>query len=218
LTKQLGKQKSIWLLLPFFGTLLFVTLYVIATFFYPGGSQADKNSTGFSWADNYWCNLLNEPAINGQHNPAKPIAMTGMLILCLSLSYFWFLFPRHVNVGKFVKSSIQISGAVAMTIAFFLFANIDHDMVINSASIFGLIATIGTFIGLYKVRWYGLLTIGFFIILLVGLNNYFYNNKALMVYLPIVQKISFATFLVWVCGIDINLYRRINGIDSRMYV
>lgn len=206
--KQPRKQKSIWLLVPFFGTLLFVNLYVIATFFYPGGSQADKNSIGFSWADNYWCNLLHETAINGQHNPAKPIAMTGMLILCLSLAYFWFLFPEHIDVGKFTKRAIQVTGTIAMTIGFFLFTDFNHDLLINSASVFGLVATIGTFIGLYKARWYGLLIMGFFILLLIGLNNYFYHSKELIVYLPIVQKVTFATFLVWLCGIDINLYRK----------
>ena len=104
-------------------------LYIVATLFYPGGSQADKNSIGFSWINNYWCNLLNENAINGQYNPAKPIAMTGMFVLCLTLSFFWFFFPRQINLGKFAKLAIQISGTLAMTIAFFLFTNIDHDLV-----------------------------------------------------------------------------------------
>ncbi len=89
-------------------------VYIIATFFYPGGSQVDKNSIGFSWINNYWCNLLNENAINGQHNPAKPIAMAGMLVLCLTLTFFWFLFPRYINIGKFAKRTIQISGTLSL--------------------------------------------------------------------------------------------------------
>ena len=195
-------------LTPIFGTILFVIFYVIATLFYPGGSQTDKNSIGFSWTHNYWCNLLNENAINGQHNPAKPIAITGMFVLCLTLTFFWFLFPRHINIGKFAKHAIQISGTLAMTIAFFLFTDINHDLVTNLASIFGLVATVETFIGLYKTKWYGLFAFGLLNILLVGLNNYVYYNKGLIIYLPIIQKISFATFLVWICSIDINLYRR----------
>ena len=208
MTTQLEKQKSIWVLTPIFGTIIFVVLYIVATLFYPGGSQVDKNSIGFSWINNYWCNLLNENAINGQHNPAKPIAMTGMFVLCLTLSFFWFLFPRHINIGKFAKLAIQISGTLAMTIAFFLFTNINHDLVTNLASIFGLIAIFGTFIGLYKTKWYGLFAFGLLNVLLVGLNNYVYYNKGLIIYLPIIQKISFAIFLFWVCSIDINLYRR----------
>jgi len=89
LTKTLIKAKSILILTPLFGTLLFTCLYFIATLFYPGGSQADKNSKGFSWTNNYWCNLLNENAMNGQHNAARPIAITAMLVLCTTLMIFW---------------------------------------------------------------------------------------------------------------------------------
>lgn len=172
----------------------FVMVYIIATFFYPGGSQVDKNSIGFSWINNYWCNLLNENAINGQHNPAKPIAMAGMLVLCLTLTFFWFLFPRYINIGKFAKRTIQISGTLSMTIAFLLFTDINHDLITNLASFFGFIATVGTFIGLYKTKWYGLFAFGLLNILFVGLNNYVYYNKELIIYLPVIQKISFATF------------------------
>jgi len=183
-------------------------LYIVAALLYPGGSQVDKNSIGYSWSNNYWCNLLYEYAINGQHNPAKPVAMTGMFILCSTLSFFWFLFPRRINLDNNLKLTIQISGILAMTIAFLLFTNINHDLVINSASILGLIATAGIFIGLHKIKWYGLLSFGVLNILLVGLNNYFYHNKELITYLPIIQKITFASFLLWFCSIDISLYRR----------
>jgi hypothetical protein len=208
LTEQTDKTKNIWVLTPFLGTILFVVLYVIATFFYPGGSQLDKNSVGFSWANNYWCNLLNENAINGQPNPAKPIAMTGMFVLCLTLTFFWIQFPRQINISKILKLTIQVSGTLAMTIAFLLSTNINHDIVTNFASAFGLIATVGAFIGLYKTKWFGLFAFGLLNILLVGVNNYFYYTKGLIVYLPVIQKISFATFLIWICVIDLKLYRR----------
>ena len=73
---------------------------------------------------------------------------------------------------------------------------------------FGLVATVGTFMGLYKNKWYGLFSFGLLNILLAGLNNYLYYSKELIIYLPIIQKISFATFLIWVCSIDLKLYRR----------
>ena len=202
------KAKNILLLIPIFGTLIFVILYFIATLNYPGGSQVDKNSIGFSWTNNYWCNLLNEAAINGQKNSAKPIALTGMFVLCLTLSFFWYLFPRHTNIDKKLKLTIQISGLIAMIIAFFLFTNINHDLLTNLATSFGAIATIGTFIGLYKQKWFRLFRFGLLNILLVGLNNLCYYNKEFIIYLPVIQKISFATFLIWICLINIKLYRR----------
>jgi hypothetical protein len=206
LTQRTHKAKNIWLLTPIFGTLIFVLLYFFAAVFYPGGSPVNKNSIGFSWTNNYWCNLLNETAINGQPNPAKPVALTGMFVLCFTLSFFWFIFPKQINISKNLKLIIQVSGILAMTVAFFLFTPLNHDLVTNLASSFGAIATIGTFIGLYKNKLFALFAFGLLNILLVVLNNLYYYNKELIVYLPVVQKISFATFLVWICCINIKLF------------
>jgi hypothetical protein len=208
LTQQTNKTKSIWVLTPVFGALVFVLLYVVATVLYPGGSQADKQAAGFSWVNNYWCTLLNDIAINGQPNAAKPVAMTGLFVLCVTLACFWYLFPIYVNPGKKLKPVIQVTGALAMMVAFFLFSSINHDLVTNLASIFGLIATLGTFVGLYKAKWFKLLVFGFVIILLVGLNNYVYYSKGLIIYLPVIQKISFAAFLFWICCINICICRK----------
>ncbi|MFN8356337.1 MAG: hypothetical protein U0Y10_17910 [Spirosomataceae bacterium] len=198
--------KRIWALTPIFGTVIFVILYFIATLYYPGGSQFDKNSIGFSWTNNYWCNLLNDTAINGQKNAGQPIALTAMLILCLTLSSFWLQFPNHTNLDKKYKLTIQVCGTLAMTIGFFLFTKFDHDLITNLASLFGLIATIGTFIGLYKNSWKTLFYFGLMNILLVITNNFLYYNKDLISYLPIVQKITFATFLIWVCFINLKIF------------
>ena len=199
-------SKRFLLLTPIFGTVLFVILYFIATLFYPGGSQVNKNSVGFSWLNNYWCNLLNEQAINGQLNSAKPIAMAAMFILCLTLILFWFLFPKYIAVDKKLAIIIKGCGSLAMIIGFLLFTNINHDLITNLASFFGVIATIGILIALYKIRWNRLFVLGLFNFLLVGLNNYVYYSKGLIIYLPVVQKITFALFLFWVCSIDLNLY------------
>ena len=207
MTKPTDQKRSILVLTPLFGTLLFVVLYIVATLLYPGGSQTDKNAVGFSWVNNYWCNLLNEYAINGQPNPAKPVAIAGMFILCLTLVFFWFLFPRHTDASRTLKLVIQTSGTLAMTIAFFLFTNINHDLIINVASTLGLIATAGVFVGLHKLKWLNLFRFGLLNILLVVANNYVYHTKGLIVYLPVIQKISFAAFLIWVCCIDIKLFR-----------
>jgi len=208
LTSQLNNTKKSWLLLPVFGIAIFVLLYITATLLYPGGSQVDKNADGFSWINNYWCNLINETAMNGQHNPAKPYALTAMFVLCVSLSFFWFYFPMQISFGKLSRLIIQVSGTIAMAIAFLLFTDFNHDLVINLASIFGLIATTGTFFGLYKSKWYGLFLFGLLNLLLIGVNNYVYYTKELIIYLPVIQKISFASFLIWICSIDVHLYRK----------
>mgnify|MGYP001161948235 FL=1 len=206
MTKQ-RDIKIIWILTPCIGILLFVILYFVATLYYPGGSQFDTNAVGFSWTDNYWCNLLNDFALNGQKNMAKPIALTAMLILCMSLAYFWWQFPKYTHLGKYYAYGIQISGTLAMTIGLLLFTKIDHDLVTNLASLFGLLATTGTFLGLYKNGWKTLLYFGLLNIMLIVANNILYYNKDWIFYLPVVQKITFITFLIWICCIDIKIYR-----------
>jgi len=206
MTKQRA-IKHFWILAPIIGTILFLLLYFVSALYYPGGSQVDKNSVGFSWANNYWCNLLNDKAINGESNPAQPIAVTAMFILCATLTLFWVQFPKYTSINKANKLTIQISGSLAMFIGIFLFTKYDHDLITNIASVFGLIATIGTFIVLFKNRWTMLFYFGILNILLVVINNILYYNKDLIFYLPIVQKITFMTFLIWICLICYKIYR-----------
>jgi hypothetical protein len=40
---------SIWLLLPAAGSLIFVLMHIMATLYYPGGSQADKAAKGWQF-------------------------------------------------------------------------------------------------------------------------------------------------------------------------
>jgi hypothetical protein len=194
-------------LVPVFGSILFIILYIIAALLYPGGSGTDKTAIGYSWTNNYWCNLLNDDAINGEPNTAKPVAIAGMFILGLALSVFWILFPSVTQLKKYHRLLIQISGTVGMITSFLLLTKIDHDIAINTSSAFGLIAMLGTMIALYQLKWKGLFAFGIFDLLLIALNNYLYHTEQ-MTYLPLVQKFSFLSFLVWFCLIDLKLYRR----------
>jgi len=207
LTTVLHRSKNSWILTPVIGSILFVILYVIAALLYPGGSGIDKTAIGYSWTDNYWCNLLSEKAINGRTNIARPVAIAAMLILCLSLSTFWILFPALTQLKKYHRLLIQVAGTVCMLSSVLLLTSIDHDIAINTSSAFGLIAIIGTLIALYQLKWKRLFVIGLFDLLLVALNNYLYHSNE-MTYLPIVQKFSFLSFLVWFCLIDLELYRK----------
>ena len=207
MTIVLHRSKSIWILIPLIGSFLFIILYIIAALLYPGGSGANKTAIGYSWTNNYWCNLLSEKAINGQINTARPVAVTAMFILGLSLSSFWIQFPTLIQLKRYYKLLIQLAGTVSMLTSFLLLTSIDHDLVVNTSSAFGLIAMMGTLIALYQLKWKWLFAIGFFDLLLIALNNYLYHSNE-MIYLPVVQKISFLFFLSWFSLISINLYQK----------
>ena len=207
MTTQTNRAKSIWILIPIFGSLLFIVLYITAAFLYPGGSLSDKTTVGYNWTKNYWCNLLNDKAINGQVNTAKPVAVVAMLILCTSVSVFWIIFPASVQLKKYHRLIIQIAGILSMVTAFLLLTNIDHDLSINISSSFGFIAMLGTLSALYQLKWIRLFVFGLFNLLLIGLNNYIYHMSGDLTYLAIVQKFTFLSFLLWICCIEMRLYK-----------
>lgn len=198
------EKSNIPLVLPIAGIMLFVALYILAALQYPGGSQANPVSNGFSWMDNYFCNLLNQTAINGHPNKGQPIAIASLMVLALSLALFWWNFPKILPLNKIQSQIIRLSGVGSMMIACLLFTNINHDLITNTASLFGLIAILIAMWILYQNKRMFIFVFGLFNLLLVIVNNWFYYDPSLIKYLPLIQKISFASFLIWVCCINLS--------------
>jgi hypothetical protein len=190
--------------MPFWGIGIFFILYVVAAFFYPGGSQYDKAARAFSWTNNYWCDLLTMEAKNGQYNTARPIAVTSWVILCCSLSLFWYYLPVLFLISEKQKKIISISGIAAMAIAVFLFTSF-HDIVIQAGGLLGLVAFAGTLSGLYKTRLYGFFYTGLFCVMLMGLNYFIMVSANFSSYLPVVQKFTFVIVLLWI----LIVYRKV---------
>ncbi|HLO79392.1 MAG TPA: hypothetical protein VK166_00450 [Chitinophagaceae bacterium] len=199
------KDKTI-LLLPVAGVVIFVVLYLVATLYYPGGSQANHNDIGFSWTSNYWCNLLDKTAINGSENSARPIALTGMLVLVISLSIFFFAVPFALDIPSRLKRMISFAGIASMMSVLFLEVG-SHDFILNIAGVFGFVAFGGIVSILLKMKWYGLAVNGFINLFLVAVNNLLYYNAGWIHLLPLVQKITFLCFLIWISSICLRVYR-----------
>ena len=187
--------------LPVIGSVLFILLYLIAAILYPGGYTENEHACGFSWLHNYWCNLLNAVAIDGKMNPGRPFALLGNFVLSFTMCSFYWQFPKLFQISKSTKLSIQFSGILSMCIAFLLFTSIDHDLLTNLASFFGLIATLGTLLVLYKYKQRAFFYGGIIVLFMVLLNLIFYHSPSLIVFLPLIQKITFLLFLSWISWI-----------------
>jgi hypothetical protein len=198
------KNKTI-LLLPVVGVIIFVVLYLLASLYYPGGSQADHGHLGFSWTGNYWCNLLDKTAINGADNSARPIALAGMLVLLMSLSIFFFAVPFALDIPSRLKRMISFAGIASMVSVLFLQVG-SHDIILNIAGVFGFIAFGGIVSILLKQKWVGLALMGFINLFLVAVNNLLYYNDGWIQLLPVVQKITFLCFLIWISSICLRVY------------
>lgn len=201
------RYRSTLQLLPTFAILFFVGLYVYAATLYPGGSQADATSAGYDWVNNYWCNLLNERAMNGELNPARPYAISAMGILCAGLILFFLRFPGIYFLSQAWSIIVQILGTISMVCALLVFTKY-HDLMTSLASIAGLVALVGVFYGLYKSGVCTLLRIGWLCCLLMGINNYIYYSGNYLSALPLIQKITFAVVLFWISSVSLTTAKK----------
>jgi hypothetical protein len=191
-------------LLPVYGICLFIVLYVVATLLYPGGSDDDKTIKGFSWFHNYWCELMAPDALNGMPNTARPVAITGLFVLAVSLSVFWYQAASLFNNRARGYWLIRYPGILSM-LCLLLFFVVPHDVALNAAGLPGVIALFGVLAGLYKKKLFRLLGLGILCMILCLINNYIYYSDASMYYLPVIQKITFFFFLLWFSLVAIYL-------------
>lgn len=183
------------------GILIFLVIYVYSSTLYPGGSQANLNSEGFDWINNYWCNLMNEKGMNEQQNPARPFAILAMIILCSSLMIFFIRFANIIPKSKIWKGIIKIGGILSMISATLMFTKL-HDLMTIISSLFGFLVVIGIIREIYKSEIQGYKLSGLLCILLLGLNNYIYYTQHFIEVLPLLQKITFAIVLLWIVGLN----------------
>ena len=201
------KSKDFVRLLPTAGILIFIGLYIYAASLYPGGSQAEPNAVGFDWFKNLWCNLMRENAINGEENPARPVSLAAIAILCSSMTLFFFQFARYFVKSKAWKIYIKITGVLAMGSAIFIFTEY-HDLMTTILSISGLFGIIGILRALHINKMTFFKVSGILCLVLIGLNNLFYYNEDFMVYLPIIQQINFVLILSWTIGLNLKMINK----------
>lgn len=195
-----------FLYLPIIGIISFIGLYIYSATLYPGGSQADTNSTGFSWVNNYWCNLMNETAINGESNLARPFAISATIILSISLIIFFYNFTETFSLSRIWKWTIKVSGSLSMIFAIFIFTEY-HNQVTTISSILGLIAVIGIMQDIYHSQKLFFKITGVCCIFLLILNNFIYYSEIYLEALPLIQKITLTLVLAWIGALNYEMIK-----------
>lgn len=194
--------------IPFVGIVLFVLLYICSSTLYPGGSQHSFDSEGFDWVHNYWCNLMNEKGMNEQVNPARPYAITAMIVLCASLASFFVQFAHTFSEKTIWKKLITYCGLLSMILAVLIFTKY-HDLMTILSSIFGLIVVIGIIKEIYLSNLLFYKITGLICVALLGLNNYIYYSGNGISILPLLQKITFLIVLLWIAGLNLKIRERL---------
>lgn len=204
---KLKSTKDVLTLLPTLGILIFMGLYVYATTLYLGGSQADINSLGYDWRNNYWCNLMSVNGMNGLENPARPISLIAMVILCSSMTLFFFQFANYFEKNRNWKMTIKIAGAIAMLSAVFIFTRF-HDIMTTILSVCGVIGIIGIIRALHKNKMTFFKVSGIICMALVGIMNLFYYDENLIRHLPLTQITAFVLILAWTVGLNFKMTKK----------
>jgi hypothetical protein len=195
-------------LLPLIGIALFVVFYIIAAIYYPGGSYVAQNQSGFSFRNNYLCDLLDNRAINGALNSARTYARIALAMLCFSLIILWYHLPKLFDRKNKSQTIMSGAGILSLTITLFLASGI-LDIIIRIAGVFGVVALLISLIELYKANYFKLLIFGIICLLLFLTNYYIYETEILIDKLPLIQKVTFLAFINWFILLSIITYRKV---------
>lgn len=196
------------LLIPFLGIVLFIGFYIVAAFTYPGGSAAYPGHVGFSFWDNYLCDLLDEYALNGEINGGRFYARLALTILSTSLLVLWFYLPKLFDKITLNIHIMWISGLVSLLIVFFLAAK-THDEIIRFAGAFGVLAFILSSYELYKAGYYKICLLAIASLFIFLANYYIYETGIYIASLPSVQKVTFVICLSWFLSLNLRLFKKL---------
>lgn len=203
--EQQQLKNALWPIITLGGILIFFSFYLVATSYYPGGSNFDQNENGFNWLTNYWCELLYTYSKNGHINAARPFALTAMISLTISVGYFWYQFPTKLHITSGLKNTIRYTGVISMLLSSFIFTNF-HDGIIYGAVVSGTIAFLGSIYGLYRIGDTRFAMAGLFCLLVILGNNFIYLTGFLIDMLPVFQKITFLITLSWIGLLCLRYY------------
>jgi len=188
-------------LLPIAGIAAFLCLYVAAAMLYPGGTKFNATTSGFSITDNFWCDLLDEPAYNGQTNPSRPYAMAAMITLSGALLAFWnaapTIFPDRRRTGWICR----IAGSLSAVLMIFIFTGY-HNQIINVAGGLGIAALAAVLTGLAATGERRLVALAAASLALIGVNFYIWQTEHGLSVLPLIQKVSFLQVFYWIAAVS----------------
>ncbi len=208
--KRISLKSPYLLLFPIVGMGMFILLYILAAWAYPGGSWNILSQHGFSFWNNYLCDLLDFYALNGEINNGRILARAGLFVLCISLIILWYHLPRLFSYKNVNLIIMKICGILALISILFLAIG-THDLIVRIAGVLGVITFIISFIELFKNSYYKLATFGILCLIIFLINYYIYETGSYLEALPLIQKITFLAYILWFGCLDIALYQSVNS-------
>jgi len=189
--------------IPTICVVLFILLFIYCSFLYPGSSQHDINSEGFSWQHNYWCDIMDIQTYDQRDNPARIWGIIATLILCIGTGWLFYQFPSQFGTTNTEKWLVSGFGIASMLVGSLIFTSL-HNQVIGITSGLALVAILTMFYVLFRQQEWPLFYYGVFACVVMLANNHIYYSKNGIEHLPWIQKISFLIVLAWIVMIDMK--------------
>jgi hypothetical protein len=182
---------------PAAGVVSFYVLYAIAAWFYPGGNYDDRREPGFSLFRNYFCDLLEPLAKNGEPNPGRGVGLVAAALIVPTLALFWhYVVALYPNQPR-LRVTTRVSGFVSALATLLLLTPL-HDSAVEVGGGFGLVAFFSVLIALPRAE-HGSLFLGGVAAVAVSSACFFIWRTGIGVSaLAGLQKLAFALFLSWV--------------------
>ncbi len=179
-------------LLPILSVGVFVLLYVVAAAKYPGGTRWDPSPSGFSFAGNYWCDLMDAKSYGGSPNPARPAAQAALVILCGGLAVLWVAAPALFPHPRWRAWVVRLGGIGCALAAPWVGTSL-HDVAVRAAALFGVTALVLTIAALPELA-----ATSACVLALVVFNYVVWEIGFGRPFLPLAQKLAFAAALTWI--------------------
>jgi len=181
------------------GTITSLSLLLIATLVYPGGSVFDKNSTGFAWTKNFISNLFATKALNGADNPSRPWADMGMIVLSISIGTFFIHFSKKIP-AKGAANVVKYLGAANVLFIFLIVTPLHGLMVIIASTLF-LISLFYITIFILKTRLFLFKLFCIICLLTFYCTLFLYGTRNWNI-LPVMQKVTFISSILLVLALE----------------
>lgn len=183
------------------GFILSVGCLLVAGFKFPGGSTKNPHSIGFSWTDNYISDLLEYKAVNGADNPARPLAVTGALLMGLSTGLGFLRFSQKVT-SRQLSVVIKYGGLLLTISSILVTIPALHNTMVNLGIVVNLLVSFYVTVTLLKSRLTLLKILS--VVFLVSFYGaaFMFSTKSSLEYMPLVQKITHIFQITWILGLE----------------
>lgn len=110
----------------YIGILIFIIFNTVAMFLYPGGTYLDSTSEGYNFFYNFFSNLGEWTARNGEVNTISATLFNSSLVI-FALSYFSFFISFLKLEVKYIKSNwlrLFLVASISVSILSFIFISV----------------------------------------------------------------------------------------------